>query len=729
MTPPRLARLAGILNNGRQRPRHDRLRLHAPLLLMLAMAGNCAAAEDIAGGEPALEPNDIAQAQREITLTQTQSHTQNQPPAPIQTQTPAARPRIPAAGLPGDDDTVRAEVFDLATGGAAPEALEAAQARPDIFSPVDLASVEELAIRQQVRGGRDKARAMTSPDRFDGIDTALRAADDLTARLPDTPEYATVRSALAGDRTIAYAARGDMAKAVSEFESIPPGAPVSIDALAGAGDAYSYLNQPEQSGVVYRRAIAQSTAAGADQATRGFQYGSRTRLIDLREGLFWAMLDQGRYADAKTVLDEMGAALPPADQIKVWEPANDDYLRVYRLRAQYLISTGRDDEGMAALQKLEQEVPFNVEVRDARADATLSEAHPRQAIDMYSAALTDHPDSVETLGGLGRAELATGQYASARAVNDAFGNTFPESASVKNFRRDFNAYESPVFTTELGFEHGNSTLASDEFTSDSYLYSQPFADYWRVFAHTFYGRASTDSGNISRTQTGVGGDFRRGPLSILGEATRTLGGDGRTGGRGTIAYSFNDYLSASAGITSDDNTLPWKAYVAHVWGRTATASITYRASDRREVDATVAASRYSDGNFHNEASVGGTQRLWTTGNQQIDMSVRAGTSGNTAENTIYFNPARDYAVEATATHQWTAWKSGEMALQQRIALSGGAYNERGFGTSGFWGARVEHAWTFRKDITLTYGVGVSRHAYDGKQELSETGYLALSVPF
>ncbi|MCA3788720.1 MAG: hypothetical protein IOC03_27250, partial [Burkholderia sp.] len=184
-------------------------------------------------------------------------------PAPV-TQTPGSQPpssqapnsETPGAQLPGetiqrsqgpdvetpnaqapnlgtaDVATVRNDVFGLAASGGAIKALDEAKARPDAFSAVDIAQLEELSIRQQVRGGRDKSRSMTSSDRFDGLDSALRAADDLDKRMPATPEYTPVRTALAGDRTVAYAARGDMKTAVTTFETIPSNAEISIDALA-----------------------------------------------------------------------------------------------------------------------------------------------------------------------------------------------------------------------------------------------------------------------------------------------------------------------------------------------------------------------------------------------------------------------------------------------------------------------------------------------------------------
>ncbi|QTD93911.1 poly-beta-1,6 N-acetyl-D-glucosamine export porin PgaA [Burkholderia anthina] len=628
-----------------------------------------------------------------------------------------------------DVATVRNDVFGLAASGGAIKALDEAKARPDAFSAVDIAQLEELSIRQQARGGRDKSRSMTSPDRFDGIDSALRAADDLDKRIPATPEYTPVRTALAGDRTVAYAARGDMKTAVATFETIPSNAEISIDALAAVGDAYLYLSEPAKANAVYLRALKQSTASPTDRATRGFQYGTHTQPIELREGLFWSYVDQGRAAQAKQVLDEMGKSLPPAKQVTNYGPGESDYLRYYRLRAQYLIFTGHVDEGITALEQLEKQVPFNAEIRAAHADAVSGQSHPRQAISMYRASLTDHPDSVEMLAGLGRASLTADDYATAKSVDQTLGNTFPDSGAVRGFKRDYKAYRSPVFTTDLSYEHGNSALADNSFTSDSYVYSQPFGDNWRVFSHTFFGYAQTDSGNVSRTRTGVGGDYRHGPLTVQGEVTRSLGTDGRTGGRGSIAYNLNDYWSVTGTLDTNDNSLPWKAYAAHIWGRSANVEVSYHQNDRREIKLSYGVSRYSDSNLHQEIAATATQRVYTSANQLVNVSLDLGTDSNTRQDAPYFSPGRDYAAAATVMHQLMLWKKGDMGLQQRISVSGGVYNERGFGTSPLWSARLVHAWTFRHDITLSYGVEISSHAYDGERERSETGFMSVNLPF
>ncbi|CAB3752278.1 Poly-beta-1,6-N-acetyl-D-glucosamine export protein [Paraburkholderia solisilvae] len=718
----------------------------APVMLLL-FSSMCSAVESDNGG--AREPNDVAEAS---SMTQAQTIAQQpaeqmpepqiqqpvesapQPGAPAQPpagqQAPAAAPQ-PASSAGGAQtaSTLRTEVFGLATGGGAVQALEEAKARPDIFTPVDIAQLEELSIRQQVRGGRDKARAMTSPDRFDGIDAALKAADDLEARLPDTPEYQQVRYSLAGDRTVAYAGRGQMNKAVSSYESIPANQPVSVEALASAGEAYSYLNDPAKAEVAYRRAIQQETAANTDPATRGYQYGSRTRPIDLREGLFYALTDQNKFVEAGKVLDDISSTLPPPDQVRPWDLANDDYLRLNRLRAQYLIYVGQTDAGLAELKRLEEQVPFSAEVRNAEADAMLGKGRNRLAKDMYVAALNDHPDNIEALAGLGRTSLNTGDYANATQINTAFDDTFPENGSVRNFKRDYDAWRAPTVSTELAAEHGASAIADEQFSADTYIYSPPIYDYWRIFAHNFYMWALTDIGRLQRIRNGAGGDFRRGPLTVQGEVSRSTGGDGRTGGNGQVEYSFNDFFKATAGFDSDSNELPSKAYVSHIWGRTGQVAFSYTDGDRRSADIGYNIGRYSDENFHQEITAGGTQRIFTAPNQQINATLRLGTSSNTLQNTPYFSPSRDYSGEVGLMHQWAVWRSGERSLLQRFYISGGAYNQRGFGTSGFWAARLEHAWTFSHDITLTYGIGIGRHAYDGDQELSETAYALVTIPF
>ena len=84
---------------------------------------------------------------------------------------------------------------------------------------------------------------------------------------------------------------------------------------------------------MYQRALTQATASPTDRATRGFQYGERTRPIELREGLFWSYVDQDARRTQKGARRH-GRVAAAGKQVTNVGPGESDYLRYYRLRAQ-----------------------------------------------------------------------------------------------------------------------------------------------------------------------------------------------------------------------------------------------------------------------------------------------------------------------------------------------------------------------------------------------------------
>ena len=218
-----------------------------------------------------------------------------------------------------------------------------------------------------------------------------------------------------------------MKQAVATFETIPSNAEISIDALAAVGDAYLYLSEPVKANAVYQRALTQATASPTDRATRGFQYGERTRPIELREGLFWSYVDQDARRTQKA-LDDMGASPPPAKQVTNVGPGESDYLRYYRLRA-YRPSRVTPMKGSPRSKSSRRRCRSTRRCRARRRG--VGPVASAQAIAMYRASLTDHPDSVEMLAGLGRASLTADDYATAKYVDQTLDNTFPDSGAVR----------------------------------------------------------------------------------------------------------------------------------------------------------------------------------------------------------------------------------------------------------------------------------------------------------
>ena len=250
------------------------------------------------------------------------------------------------------------------------------------------------------------------------------------------------------------------------------------------------------------------------------------------------------------------------------------------------------------------------------------------------------------LAGLGRASLTADDYATAKYVDQTLDNTFPDSGAVRGFKRDYKAYRSPVFTTDLSFEHGNSALADNSFTSDSYLYSQPFGDNWRVFAHVL--RPCADR---QRRQPHAHGHRRRLPARAAHRAGRShaLARRGRTHGRPRIdrvraerlldrqrRTRFQRQLAAVEGVR--------RAHLGPLGERVGGVSPERPSRGQAELRR----EPHSDSNFHQEISATATQRVYTTATQQVNVSLDLGTDSNTRKDAPYFSPGRDYAAAATS---------------------------------------------------------------------------------
>ncbi|WP_454733043.1 MULTISPECIES: poly-beta-1,6 N-acetyl-D-glucosamine export porin PgaA [Cupriavidus] len=639
-----------------------------------------------------------------------------QPPAPGMAQ--------PAA--PDGPDQLRQRLFDLAEGGSPALALEQAAARPDVFGTRDLLLLEHLRLAQQLRWARQQANASNDPDRLDAADRALAAADALLARIPDEAEYDAVRRAALTDRLVALAVRGRMKEATALYAQLSQApAPLPAPAYAAAGDAYSYLDQPGPAARAYEQAL-QSQVDPLKETPEPYALS----LPDVEESLFFAYLDQGHYEAARALIATMAGKTPQHDALSEdADKVNPEYGRVQKLQAQYLLYTNRVAEGVAALEALRKDAPFDPTLLSARADGALVLERPYGSLALYEQAQADHPGDVESLAGLGKSALQIHQYDKAGAVATAFGASFPDNNAVKNFQREYRAYDSPQLIVNAGVEHGNSVLADTAWSIDAQLYSQPLAGYWRVFAHQFSGRASTGDGqSVSRVRNGIGGDFRRDGWEAAAEVHQSAGGNGRTGGTGTVAFRPSDHWRFGAGVDSDDNTLPWKAYQAGVTGRSATASARYMQDDARYFNVMYGVGRYSDTNLHQLWEGTWYQRLMNQPRHQVSFWLDVGTSSNTLADTAYFNPRRDYTAQLRSMYQWTPWRYAEKSFSQRVYATVGGYRQNDFGTSMLWEARLEQYWQLGRKASLAYGIGVGSKRYDGTRETTKLIYLNLNVP-
>lgn len=635
-------------------------------------------------------------------------------------------PRVEQPAPANEKDRLRERIFALAEGGSPKLALEQAATRPDVFAPRDLLLLEHLVVAQQIRWARQQASASNDPDRLVPADGALAAADALLARIPAEDEYNGVRRAAQADRLTALSVRGRMKEATALYEQLSQ-APEALPASAyvAAGDAYAYLDKPDLAARAYEQSL-QTAVEPLKETTEPYALS----LPDVQESLFFAYLDQGHYEAARELVAMMARNTPAHNELSEdADKTNPEYGRVKKLQAQYLLYTNQVKEGLQALDALRKDAPFDPSLLTARADGSLVLARPYASQSIYRQAQADHPGDIESLVGIGKTALQLHQYDQAKAVAAVFDGYFPDNNSVKNFQREYRVYERPQLIIDAIGERGNAVLADHAWSVDTRLYSSPMADYWRVFAHQYSGHGDTGDGqSISRIRNGLGADFRRDGWEAAAELHQSTGGQAKTGGSGTLAFQPTDHWRFGAGVDSDDNTLPWKAYQAGVTGRTATASGRYSQDDARYFNVAYGASRYSDTNFHQQWLGTWYERLLNQPRHQVSIWLDVGSSSNTLNGTAYFNPRRDYTAQLRSMYQWTPWRYAERSFSQRVYVTAGGYRQDGIGDSMLWEARLEQFWQLGRKASLTYGIGVGSRRYDSNRETTKLIYLNLNVP-
>ncbi|WP_168787560.1 poly-beta-1,6 N-acetyl-D-glucosamine export porin PgaA [Paraburkholderia aromaticivorans] len=678
------------------RRRHAAVKATA-LLLLLLMRDYCAAQQSAASEAP----RDVA----EETI---------------------AKGTVAQGKVMSERDQLRKRVFEEATAGAPQLALQEARASADAFSEHDLLQIEALVVETEVQWGRQQSLATDEPDRLAQTGAALHHIDEMLSRMPAGENYDDVRRPVLAERVAALQGVGRMKEATALYEDLVHSSqPLPARTYAAAGDAYTYLDEPRKAAPAYERALQ----TPVEPLTPSLEPHALKR-IDVQEGLFFAYLDAGRYENAQQLLKSITASTPiRADLAEHPEDVNEDYGRVKKLQAQYLLYTDRTREGVAALDDLRHEAPFDPALISARADATLVQQRPHEAAKVYAGTLVDHPGDLETLAGLGKTALELSQYDRAAQVNATFGDRFPDSNTVKTFQRDFEAYKSPQLIVAANGQKGNSVIADNDWGVDTQLYSMPIANYWRVFAHQFSGRANTGDGNsVSRIRNGIGGDFRFHGIDAAVEVDHSTGPQAKTGGAGSLSFEPDDHWKFSAGVDSNSNTIPWKAYQAGVTGRAATGDIRYSVDDYRYFELGYGASRYSDSNLNQAWVATWYERLINTPSHLVATWVELNTSSNTLTNTAYFNPHRDLTAQLTAMYQWTSWRNVDQSLANRAYATVGGYRQTDIGTSLLWEVRLEQQWQFSAHASLAYGIGVSSQRMDRSRDTSKLIYLNLNIP-
>jgi biofilm PGA synthesis protein PgaA len=560
-------------------------------------------------------------------------------------------------------------------------------------------AMEGDMIALDIRSGIIDRNTLRGPERFLRLERALTATDPLAAgffagKAPDAEDQRRLN-----DRLSALAARRRAADAVLLYETLlARGIPVSPWAERDVAGSYLELRRPQAALALYQRAVD----ANPDD-------------FDANLGLFFALVESEQLDAATAHIDAYAARLPERRHLD--GRYNGERLSADITADRVRLFADRLDEAQTRIDTRHDAIPYNSEARQSSASLALARGWPRQADEMLRRTIGSDPINPGLRADLSENLLTLQDWPAARAALDAAAELDPDSGAVSRARRSYELYDSYELYVEAGYGEGQDInfFGSRDWSIDSYLYSRPIADTWRVFAHNYSASADFFGDSQSWIRSGAGAEWRHKDWRLTGEVN---GGSGvKAGATGTVRWRPDDQWTFYGAAESVTNQIPLRAVADGIHASRASLGADWRQNESRKLAAGVFASDFSDGNLRRGVSASWFER-WASGPKwMFETTLGADASSNSLATSVnYFNPKSDRSLWLTAAVENLTWRSYDHAFRQRLALTGGSYWQQNYGSGAIEAIEYTHRWELDRDLSLRYGIGRLLRPYDGERE-------------
>ena len=617
---------------------------------------------------------------------------------------------------PADVAALRGKILTLGRIGAPQLAAELADRNPGVLAPHERAALAADSTATRIRWGAIAADAGRGPVRFALLDQALAESVAAGERALDLAvELGAVERQLALDRVVALSARFRMAEAVALYQALAGRvAPVPAYVKNSAAGASLYLENPEFARDLYREALALDP-----------------NNLESRLGLFYALAESEEHTAALDQIDQLVAVTPI--WIDAWSPAtvreNPAYAQVLTTRAVAPLLANQPGEGFGRLNRLSDRAPFNMDIRTSLASSMRARGWPRAAERELRWILAAEPFNGPALGERAGALLEMGDFRAAATGLAAAQAVSAEDKRVTGATRLAKVHEMRELIVDgtVGRSSGGPSGTQD-FALESWLYSSPLGSQYRAFAHLYDAQARFANGSGRRERAGVGLEYRSPLMRATGELSQGLNG-GSTGAAASLAVTPNDFWTFRGKLDSSANQIPLQAHLAGINARHALAEIVWRADESRRAAVSLQRFAFSDGNRRDVAQARWTERVIAGPVYQLEVTAGLYASKNSLTGAPYFNPSSDLSPTLELANEWLQWRRYTRAFRHRLVVTVGDYRQQGFGSATVAGARYEQEWSADDRLVFRYGIGRSRHPYDGVQTVRDFAYVSLNWRF
>ena len=604
----------------------------------------------------------------------------------------------------------------LARLGAPQLALELAGRHPGLLAASESDAIAADHTAQKIRWGAIAADTGRGPERFAAIDAALAGSEAAVVRALDPAAVLNeVDRQLVLDRITALRERYRMRDAVVLYEAVAARpAPVRAYAKSAAASAYLYLEQPERARDLYREALRDDPGN-----------------LETRLGLFFALAESEQHDAALLQAESTLAATPPT--IDAWSAAtlheNPAYARVLAARSMAPLFANQPGEAWQRLRALSARAPYNMDIRTDYASSMRAREWPRQSEEELRWILAVDPDHGGALGERAGALLEMRDYRDAASALAQAQSVAAEDGRVKRAARLLSVHDLRELVVDgtYGRSSGGPSGTQD-YAVDTRLYSSPIGSQYRAFGHLYNAQARLSNGTVRRERAGVGLEYRSPLIIASGELAQGVNG-GDAGAAVSVAVTPDDHWTLRGTAATSANETPLQAHLTGIAARRIAIDAVWQAHESRSAALSHAQMRFGDGNRRDTTQARWTERVIAGPVYKLEVTGALYASRNSLAGALYFNPARDFSPTLELANEWLQWRRYTRAFRHRVVVAAGRYAQQGFATGTVTNLRYEQEWQADDRLTIRYGIGRSRHPYDGAQTLRNYGTVSLNWRF
>jgi biofilm PGA synthesis protein PgaA len=475
-------------------------------------------------------------------------------------------------------------------------------------------------------------------------------------------------------------------------------------ALARVAGAYLQLRHPKEAIALYR-----------PLTERNFEDGS------LWSGLAYAQFESEQIQNAFHTIDQAYLKAPAwlqSQELKSPQP-NPYHASLGLQAAELRTFADMPADGQRQLQRLLAMAPANSSLGRALAMTFNARGWPLRA--MKQEQLANSFDQEDELPVVQDAQIleSAGRRKEADAKLAPIIRREGNSQSIKKFLTSRGIERGWQATVLSGYEWSDGQYLGNMLHSQAYLYSPLIGYRWRTYFHGIgdSGKFAAGTANRSRAAAGISYNYDR--QSLWGEAgaDTTIGGWIPTGAAGAQFRLGDQWRLSAEGDWDNVTDVQLIARLNDVRARSGRASLEWRQSESRSVQAAFTKMLCSDGNGRLQITSSWEQRLLTRPRLQINLTPQLWASENSKDqNRAYFNPKHDASLGLDTGINWITWRHYDHHLLQQFNISAAPYWQEHYGFMGAVSTDYTQRWALTRRLGIVGRFMWNSHPYDGVRE-------------